>query len=308
MDELGGVVDELITLVLVVEAGGFNAASMRHDIPVSRLSRRIAALEKRLGVGLLMRNSRRFKVTEVGERLYQHGLALRAETRNALTVAHDTLSEPAGSLSVSCPVAIAISLVGGLCIEFVKRHPKVRLTLDSTDGRASSRGEPVDLVIRPSIDTLPDSSMVSRKLADFPYVLVASPELNESLGRPATPTALAGCPAIGWTFDSHPSYWTLRGPEDAEVQLHVQTRFISDSLLQIHQAALAGVGVARLPIRRCAPDLEKGLLCLVAPDWTPPTVSLYALYPSRRDLTRAGREFLALLVEAMEPYSTTLHW
>jgi hypothetical protein len=69
MDELDGVVDELIALVLVVEAGGFNTASMRHHIPASRLSRRIASLEKRLGVSLLVRSSRRFRVTEIGERM-----------------------------------------------------------------------------------------------------------------------------------------------------------------------------------------------------------------------------------------------
>ncbi|MGJ7604097.1 LysR substrate-binding domain-containing protein [Variovorax sp. LT1R20] len=303
MDEMDGVVDDLIALVLVVEAGGFNAASVRHGIPVSRLSRRIAALEKRLGVGLLMRSSRRFKVTEVGERLYQHGLAIRAETRNALAVAQDTLNEPAGHLRVSCPVALATSLVGRLCVEFVKRHPKVTLTLDSTDGRPTASGEAADLLIRPSIDTLPDSSMVSRKLGDFPYVLAATPDLYESLGRPATPAALAGCPAIGWTFGVHPSRWPLHGPDGAEAELHVQTRFTSDSLLQIRQATLAGIGIARLPLTMCSADLAQGGLCLVAPGWTPPTISVHALYPSRRDLTRAGREFLALLVESMEPYS-----
>ena len=306
MDELNGVVDDLIALVLVVEAGGFNAASTRHGIPVSRLSRRIAALEKRLGVSLLVRSSRRFKVTEVGERLYQHGLAIRTETRNALAVAQDSLNEPSGHLRVSCPVAMATGLVGLLCIEFVKRHPKVSLTLDSTDGRPSASGEAADLLIRPSIDALPDSSMVSRKLGDFPYVLVAAAELYESLGRPATPAALAAlpdCPAIGWTFGPHPSHWTLRGPDDAEVELNVQARFTSDSLLQIHQAALAGIGFARLPVTLCTADLEQGRLCLVAPGWAPPTIAIHVLYPSRRDLTRAGREFLALLVEATEPYS-----
>ncbi len=93
--------------------------------------------------------------------------------------------------------------------------------------------------------------MVSRKLGDFPYLLAAAPALFESLGEPATPQALAAlddCPAIGWTFGPHPSRWLLRGPGDAEVELNVHPRFTSDSLLQIHQAALAGIGIARLPV------------------------------------------------------------
>jgi len=309
MDELDGIVDELIALVLVVEAGGFNAASARHDVPVSRLSRRIASLEKRLGVSLLVRSSRRFRVTEIGERMVQHGLAIRAETSSALAVAQDALKEPAGHLRVSCPIAIATGLVGRLCVEFVRRHPKVTLTLDSTDGRPSPSGDAADLLIRPIIDTLPDSSMVSRKLGDFPYALAATPSMCESLGQPATPQALAalpdGCPAIGWTFSPHPTRWLLRGPDDAEVELEVQPRFTSDSLQQIHQAALAGIGIARLPLAMCGEDLEQGRLCLVAPGWAPPTISIQALYPSRRDLTLAGRQFLAMLAEAMDPYSKT---
>ncbi|KLN57380.1 LysR substrate-binding domain-containing protein [Variovorax paradoxus] len=309
MNELNGVVDDLLALVLVVEAGGFNAASMRHNIPVSRLSRRIASLEKRLGVSLLVRSSRRFRVTEIGERMVQHGLAIRAETRSALSVAQDALNEPAGHLRVSCPISMATSFVGGLCLEFVKRHPKVALTLDSTDGRPSPSSEAADLLIRPVIDTLPDSSMVSRKLGDFPYALVGTPALHESLGRPATPQALAalpgGCPAIGWTFSPHPSRWLLRGPGNAKAELDVKPRFTSDSLPQIHQAALAGIGIARLPLALCAADLEQGRLCLLAPGWAPPTISMYALYPSRRDLTLAGRQFLAMLAETTKPYLKT---
>ncbi len=233
MDELNGVVDDLIALVLVIEAGGFNAASARHRIPVSRLSRRVAALEKRLGVSLLVRNSRHFKVTEIGERLYLHGVTVRAETRNVLAVAQETLTEPSGHLRVACPVAMATNLVSPLGIEFVKMHPRVSITLSTTDGRPAPPGEAPDLVIQPSVDALPDSSMVSRKLGEFPYVVVASPELYELLGRPSTPAALSGCPAIGWTFGPHPYRWLLRGPGKAEVELNVQPRFTSDSLLQI---------------------------------------------------------------------------
>jgi DNA-binding transcriptional LysR family regulator len=309
MDELDGVVDDLLALVLVVEAGGFNAASMRHNIPVSRLSRRVAELEKRLGVSLLVRSSRRFRVTEIGALMAQHGQAIRAETHSALLVAQDTLKEPAGQLRVSCPISMATSMVGRLCIEFVKRYPKVALTLDSTDGRPSPLGEAADLLIRPIIDRLPDSSMVSRKLGEFPYALVGTRALYESLGQPATPQALAalpeGCPAIGWTFSSPPSRWLLRGPGGAEVELDVKTRFTSDSLPQIHQAVLAGIGIARLPLALCGADLEEGHLCLFAPGWAPPTISMYALYPSRRGLTLAGRQFLAMLVEATKPYLKT---
>ncbi len=297
MEEYDGVVDDLITLVLVLEAGSFTAASRHHGIPVSRLSRRIAALEQRLGVSLLVRHSRGFEVTEVGERMYRHGLEIRTAARHALVAAQDVRNEPSGHLRVSCPVALATSLVGRLCVEFVKRHPKVSLTLDSTDGRALPSPGPVDLLLRPSIEALPDSNWVSRKLGDFPYMLVATPELHAALGAADTPAVLAGCPGIGWTFS--PSAWLLKGPDGAECELQVQTRFTSDSLLQIHQAARAGIGIARLPVAMCAPDIAQGLLREVAPGWVPATIAIHALYPSRRDLTLAGRLLLDMIAEAV---------
>lgn len=301
MDEFHGVVDDLITLVLVIEAGGFTAASLRHNIPVSRLSRRVAALEKRLGASLLVRTSRGFKVTEVGASMYQHGLKIRATVRSAMIAAQDALDEPAGHLRVACPVALSTGLVSRVCVEFVKLHPKVSLTLNTTDGRALPLDGSADLLLQPSIGPLPDSNWVSRKLGDYPYILVATPDLHRSLGAPDTPAALANCPAVGWTFSPSASVWPLKGPDDAVFELPVQTRFTSDSLLQIQQAAKAGLGVARLPIAMCARDLQEGVLQTVAPGWAPATISIYALYPSRRNLTLAGRRLLTMIADAITP-------
>ncbi|MDM0000694.1 LysR substrate-binding domain-containing protein [Variovorax sp. J22P240] len=301
MEELGSVVDDLMALVVVVQAGGFSAASRRFGIPVSSLSRRVAALEKQLGVSLLTRGARSFKVTEVGARIYQHGLTIRAETQNAIAAARHSAGEPAGHLRVSCPMALALGLIGPMVIEFTGRHPNVSVTLDSTDGRPPSAfGDSSDLLIVASLQPLRESSLVARKLFDAQYLLVGAPAVHGALPNPASPADLAGCAAIGWTFRSKPACWQLERSDEAPVEVDVQLRMTSDNLLLIQKAALAGVGVAQLPLVMCAQDIEAGLLCVIAPGWRPPTVSIYALYPSRRDLTPAGRCFLDMLVETTQ--------
>ena len=236
--------------------------------------------------------------------MYRYGLQIRATARSAMAAAQDVLDEPTGHLRVACPVALSSGLVSRVCVEFVTRHPKVSLTLSSTDGRALPLDGSADLLLQPSIGALPDSNWVSRKLGEFPYILAATPELHRSLDTPDAPARLANCPAIGWSFSPSASTWSLKGPGDAIFELPVQTRFTSDSLLQIHQAAKAGIGVARLPIALCAHDLQEGTLQIVAPGWAPATISIYALYPSRRDLTLAGRRLLTMIADAITPVPT----
>jgi DNA-binding transcriptional LysR family regulator len=247
MDQLAGVFDELMALVEVVEAGGFNAASARSGVPVSRLSRRVSALEKHMGVSLLMRNSRRFKVTEVGWRTYEHGLSIRAQMQSTMAEARESLGEPSGSLRVSCPMALAAAIVGPLAIRFMRQFPRVSVTLDSTDGRARAFSDSVDVLIQPALQPLQDSSLVARKLVDAHYVLVAAPEFRDRVPRAPTPADFPAFPAIGWTFAAHPTRWSLMHPDLGTVEVVVDVRFATDNLILVREAALAGVGVAQLP-------------------------------------------------------------
>jgi DNA-binding transcriptional LysR family regulator len=298
METFAGVFDDLMALVAVVDAGGFSAASRRFDIPVSRLSRRVAALEHQLGVTLISRNARKFQVTDVGRRIYEHGLSMRAQAQNAVTIARESQDEPTGHLRVQCPMALGASLVGSLAIEFIRKYPRAAVTLVTTDGRSSAFSDPVDLLIQPSTRTLPDSSLVARKLVDSHYLLVASPALLDAMPRPSVPQDLGACPVIGWTFSTPSSRWLLAHPEQGTAEVVVEPRFSTDNLMLVRDAALAGVGVAQLPEVLCDADLRAGRLQVVLPGWTPPTITIHALFPSRRVLTPGGRTFLEMLAQA----------
>jgi DNA-binding transcriptional LysR family regulator len=298
MDDLPHLFEEFMAFVAVVDAGGFNAAGSRFGLPPSSLSRSVAALEKHLGVSLLARTSRRFEVTATGRRTYDDAVATRTRLQETVAAARESHGVPSGTLRVSCPLALASTVVGRIAIEFMARHPGVRVSLESTDGRGQPFSEPADIAIQPSIRPLRDSSMVARRLIDVRYVMVAAPHLQHAVPAvPGGPTEFPCFPAIGWTFFPSPALWSLRHREHGQHAIKVDVRFTTDNLLLVREAVLKGVGVAQLPYAMCKEDIDRGELNLVAPDWLPLQVGIYVLYPSRRSLTLGGRKFIDALVD-----------
>ncbi|MES2263681.1 MAG: LysR substrate-binding domain-containing protein [Pseudomonadota bacterium] len=295
MTQLASAADDLMLLVEIIDAGGFSAASARTGVPKSRLSRRIAGLEERLGVNLLLRNSRHFEVTEIGQQLYQHGNTIRAEMAAAVSLAQDSQGEQFGSLRIACPIALASFIVGRVAAEFAMAHPHVRISLSTTKGTPESLPDHYDLVLMPAAHRLPDSDMIMQRVGLTHYALVATPNVAEAAGHPCDPDALRGCDAIGWGALDDTSRWQLHGPDGRQAEVDLRIRFSSDNLMVIREAALAGLGIARLAPTFCRQEIEQGKLCIVMPGWAPPPMSIYALYPSRRHVSNVGKLFLAAL-------------
>ena len=115
------------------------------------------------------------------------------------------------------------------------------MTLVTTDGRSSAFSDPVDLLIQPSTRSLPDSSLVARKLVDSHYLLVASPALLDALPRLSVPQDLSACPVIGWTFSTPLSRWLLAHPEQGAAEVVVEPRFNTDNLMLVRDATVANL-------------------------------------------------------------------
>jgi DNA-binding transcriptional LysR family regulator len=196
-------------------------------------------------------------------------------------------------------MVLGSAVVGRIAIAFMARYPSVRVSIESTDGRSRPFSEPADLAIQPSLQPLRDSSMVARRLIEARYVMVGAPHLQDGIPAAPGPADFPCFPAVGWTFFPHPARWSLRHREHGEHEIAVDVRFTTDNLLLVREAALAGVGVAQLPYALCREDMDGGRLRTIAPDWSPPRVGIYVLYPSRRSLTLAGRKFIDALTEGM---------
>ncbi|WP_051334915.1 LysR family transcriptional regulator [Bradyrhizobium sp. Ai1a-2] len=298
-----GTVDDLTLLVEIIEAGSLSAASRKTGIAKSSLSRRIGDLETQLGVYLFYRGPRNFSVTEIGLSIFERGQKIKDELEAIKALAEDSSKRPTGALRISCPAVLTERIVAEFAINFSTAHPDVRITLDSSIGTVDPSIGHYDLAIHPARgDTMADSELVRQKLVSLPYGLVASAELTRSLGKIAMPLDLENQFGIGWAADGFLSRWKLTDRVDKTAELNVNLRFSANNLNVIKQAALNGLGLARLPLIMCETDLLEGRLVLPLPDWSPPSITIYALYPSRRSLTLAGRLFIAGLARHLQEH------
>lgn len=285
--------DQLNAFVAVAEHGGFAAASRHLGRDSSVITRRIAALEKRLGIRLIERTTRRMAFTEAGAAYLQRVRGVLEELALADAEAAALNPQPRGLLRLSLPQAYGRLCVAPLLPAFLAAHPAVDLEVRYTDRFADLVAEGIDLAVR--LGQLRDSGLVARPLARFERGLYASPAYLRRHGRPQTPAELRGHAALALLSHDRPGHWTLhRGAERVQVQLDV--RIASDDVVTLLQAAAADTGLVvatdwLLRGHDTTPRLQRLL-----PDWNVgPTSAIHAVTPTARLLpgkTRALLEFL----------------
>jgi len=187
-----------------------------------------------------------------------------------------------------------------VAVRFGRQYPRVRLFLSTTRGTPEALAQNFDIVIHPSSQALPDSDVVAQQLVQAPYGLYASPQLLQGRETSDEPSALAGLESIGWNSGESQTCWTLQDPQGRTEELRLAVRFVTDNLLAVKEAAVAGLGITRLPTALAAPCVAEGSLCRVLPHWSLAPMTIYALYPSRRRLSLAGQEFLQWAKPALQ--------
>lgn len=288
--------NDLYYYVQVVDHGGFAPAGRALGMPKSKLSRRIALLEARLGARLIQRSTRRFTVTEIGQTYYGHCKAMLAEAEAADEAIALTQAEPRGVVRMTCPVALLDAHVGEMVAAFMAACPCVEIHLEETNRRVDVIGEGIDLAIRVRPPPLEDSELVMRVLGERDQRLVASPRLLTS-GIPMTPADLTGLPSLDLGLPQHEHVWQLLGPDGAQAAVRHQPRLITRSMLTLRAAAVAGVGVVQLPSMMLRDQIDRGELVHVIPGWAPRREIVHAVFASRRGLLPAVRALVDFLAE-----------
>jgi DNA-binding transcriptional LysR family regulator len=281
----------------VVDRGGFAAAGRALGIPKSKLSRRVAELEQRLGVRLLQRTTRKLSLTEAGELYHRHAVAMREQAEAAEEAVALVQNEPRGTIRVTCPTTLAQTTIGPILPKFMADHPHVRLDMLVTNRVIDLVQEGVDVAlrVRPSVDD--SGSLIVKKLAPTNGLLVASPQLIARIGKPQRPEELDRFPSVAMSAADGRATWLLRGPHAREFTLHHKPCLTADDLLTLRYFALDGTGMCVLPDYMCHRDIREGKLQEVLPGWAPPTAVIHAVFPSRRGLVPAIRRFLDFLGE-----------
>ncbi|GAA5786071.1 LysR family transcriptional regulator [Chitiniphilus shinanonensis] len=289
--------NDMLYFAEVVERGGFAAASRVLGIPKSRLSRRVAELETRLGVRLLHRTTRKLSLTEVGELYYRHCAAVRDEAGAAAETVARVQAEPRGTVRLAVPITLAQTMLGHLIPLFLAQNPQVKVDMRVTNRVVDLVEEGVDVALRVR-QTLSDSgSLVVKQLGLTRAVLVVSPAQLARQGQPTRPEELSWMDTLAMSAQDGRASLLLRGPGGAEYTFVHHPRYVADDLLTLKLAALAGIGIAWLPDYMCNEELADGRLLPLLPAWEPPPGVVHAVFPSRRGLVPAVRRLLDFLGE-----------
>lgn len=288
----------------VAETGSFSAAARDLGLSKSAVSKRVAALENRLGARLINRTTRRLSLTEVGAAFYERAVRILAEMEEAEQAISRLHGEPRGTLRVNMPMSFGIGHVAPALADFMARYPDLRVAMELTDRRVDLIEEGVDLAIR--IAELPDSSFIARRLAPARRVVCASPDYWRRHGRPRHPTDLADHSCLIYTYLSALSAqreWRFKGPK-GPVSVRVSGCLEANNGDALRDAALAGLGVYLAPTFIVGDDLWAGRLEEVLSDYEDSRLSVYAVYPHRQHLSAKVRAFVDFLVERFgpEPY------
>ncbi|MGF6231495.1 DNA-binding transcriptional LysR family regulator [Inquilinus ginsengisoli] len=276
----------------VVEAGSFTAAARLLGMPKTTVSRRIAALERAVGVRLLQRTTRSLSLTDAGRLYYeQSSQALRLIEEANLRLA-EARAEPSGTIRISAPVGFGAHFLTAMVFDFLAAHPKTRVELRLTDDRLNLVENGIDLAFRTGV--LPDSTLIARRLGSTHRILCASPDYLERRGVPAMPADLARHDCVIAGPSAAGAAWVLEGPEGRET-VAVSGRFAANEMQAVFAGAVAGYGIAQLPFGIAGAAVSDGRLRHVLPEHEMPGSSLHAVYPSGQHLSPLVRAFIELV-------------
>lgn len=278
--------------VEVVRSGGFSAASRALGLPKSTLSRHVAALERRLGVALLRRNTRSFSVTEAGEAYYERCLAVVSAAQAADAEAMERADSPRGLVRITTTVGFGQEMLHGIVCSYLLRFPDMRVEIHLTEERVNLVRDGFDLAIR--MGTLVDSELASRRLGAFSRVVCAAPDYLARRGQPRQPADLDQHDCV--VVDRRLSTWRF-SCERGEVSVHVSWRLCANHIEVVHDAVCGGQGIGNLPRFVVASDLADGRLVEVLADWPQPPIEMTAVYPASRAPSPPVRALIDLLVE-----------
>ncbi|MGU7782765.1 LysR family transcriptional regulator [Burkholderia sp. PU8-34] len=290
--------NDLYFFVQVVEYKGFAPASRALGVPKSTLSRRIATLERQLGVRLVHRSTRQFSTTEIGQRYFQHCKAMLVEAEAAQQAIDQMRAEPQGIVRLTCPVALLHARIGAVLAQFMAELPRVTIHLEATNRVVDVVGEGIDVAIRVRPPPLKDSDLAMRVLGERAWCLVASPALLRQSGAVATPDDLQRLPTLDFGPPLAQHVWLLDGPDGAQATVRHVPRFVTDDMTALREAAVAGAGIVQLPIMMMTDALRRGELVRVLPEWSPKSGIIHAVFPSRRGLLPSVRALIDFLADS----------
>ncbi len=285
MDRLGS----MALFVTVAEAGSLSAAGRGLGMPLATVSRRLSDLERHLGTRLFNRSTRRLELTEAGRSYLAACRRILEEVEEAEQSAAGEYSQARGELVVTAPIVFGRLHVLPVVVDFLAAYPEVDVRLTQSDTLRRLVEEHIDLAVR--IGHLPDSSMVATRVGSIRRVACASPAYLEAHGEPKTLQALSAHHCVTVERLALPAAWTFMEGQ-REIAVPVRSRLTINTAEAAIDAAVAGVGIARVLSYQVADAVRSGVLRLILEDFEPEPWPVSLVHTGRGLLPLKLRAFL----------------
>jgi len=293
---------DIESFVAVVEAGSFSAAAERLGAAKSAVSRRVSALEARLGVKLLNRTTRTLSLTDNGRAYFERAGRILADLAEAEQSVSDADCALRGRIRLAAPLSFGLQHLAPAINAFAELHPEVQIDLDLNDRQISLVEEGFDMAVR--IGRLADSSLIARRLCLIRRVAVASPDYLARHGTPQCPEDLVNHDGLRYTNIPRQHFWQFTATGGREFSPDVPDRLTANNGALLTEAAVNGLGVTVQPSFIVHRELADGRLQTILDAWPIPSESMYAVFPPGRYQSRRVRELADFLVGRFgdEPY------
>ena len=288
--------EAMLTFAKVVELGSFANAAERLELPRSAVTRQVAFLERKYGVRLLNRTTRRLSLTDAGQAFLDRIGPILADVAELDLALQEQGQRPSGLLRVSAPFSFGILHLGPAISAYLDKYPEVSVDLALNDRRVDLVEEGFDVALR--VGTPVDSSLVARPLAEQRMHVCAAPSYLARHGAPDTPESLKHHRCLNYTYASHGNEWHFeKDGHRSSVRVAGCLRANNGDVLCT--AARAGHGIILQPGFLVDEDIAAGRLVKLLEDYAAPTIPVLAVYPHRRFLSPKVRTFVDHLDEVL---------
>lgn len=270
--------EALAIFATVVELRSFAAAADDLKLSKATVSKAVTRLETRLGARLFNRTSRRLALTDAGRALAGPAARLLADAEAAETEALEQSAAPRGQVRLAVPMSFGLSDVAPILPDFMAEYPEVSVDLHLSDAMVDLVGQGFDMALR--IASLPDSSLMARRLRPVTRRLVGSPAYFAQRGRPTHPSQLVDHCCLAYAYLPTPETWRFTHPSGEEASIRIDGPLRANNASALLPALVAGRGVALQPDFICGPSLGCGELESVLDDWSPPPIALHLVMPA----------------------------
>lgn len=291
---------QIRAFVRVAERASFSAVARDFQVTQSAVSKAISALEKSLGARLVSRSTRSVSLTETGRRYYERCQQILSDLDEADATVSDLNSGATGTLYITAPVPFGLMFIAPRVVRFKEMNPALAINLDLNDQPLNLVEQNIDVAIR--LGHLNTPGLVARKLGNSPLVTVASPAYLDTRGTPDTPEQLVTHNCLVYAYQAKPLEWTFESSADA-LSIAITSNFRSNNLLVLKDAALAGTGIARLPLWMVDSEIKSGLLRPVLDRAHPPALGIHAVFPSARQIPAKVSLFVDFLQRELNSIS-----